>query len=276
MSRKLFKLMSSYSNVLWMLDKDTLNTMTNAFLKILNDDKKMEIISNDSIEDSSHVNENLYEVKNGIGILSIEDVLMFQASGLRTLCGFVGTIDLHENFLKMEKDESVERILLYFNSPGGEMTGIFEFQETINNSKKEVIAFSDTMIASAAYVLASAANKIIVTPSTRIGSIGVYQQILKEKENTSSYVTHLISAGKYKTFGAPIIPLREGELEYFQAQVDRVYNKMIASIATCRGVTEDIIKNTEAALDVADAMPALSDKIVNNKFNFLEEEYGII
>lgn len=270
----LVRLMCAYSNACWMLDKDVLDTMTNAFLKIINDDKKMEVISNEN--SSSHVNEKLYEIKNGVGILNIEDVLMFQASGLDALCGFVGTIDLHKSFLDMEKDPQVERILLYFNTPGGEMTGIFEFQETINNSKKEVIAFSDTLIASAGYVLASAANKIVVTSSTRLGSIGVFQQLIKEKENSSDFVTHLISAGKYKTFGAPMIPLREGELDYFQAQVDRSYARMVSSISTCRGVTEESIRNTEAALDMAYAMPALSDSIVNNKFNFMEETYGII
>lgn len=269
--RHLVKLVQAYSEACWMLEKNKLDLITSVFLSILNGSSQV-----NSLEDSEE-NEFKpdYVVKNGVGILEIEGMLLHKASYLDAMCGMVSTTNLHEIFIKMTKDTNVKEILLYFDSPGGEVTGIFEFQETINNSTKKVVAFTDSMMASAAYVLASGANEIIATPSAIVGSIGVISQIVKEIGSTN-YQTYSIYAGKYKAYGSSNTPLKEDELDYFQKKVDRVYEKMVTSIAISRGIDVNSVKENQAEAGQAEFLLELVDKIVPNKFNFLEEKYGIV
>lgn len=63
--------------------------------------------------------------------------------------------------------------LLHIDSPGGEVFGLNEAHNIIRNLTKPVYALVESRCCSAAYYLASAANKIYVTsPLSSVGSIG--------------------------------------------------------------------------------------------------------
>jgi ClpP class serine protease len=70
-----------------------------------------------------------------------------------------------------------EKIVLYIDSPGGEVAGLFGFAEYIHSlSSKygiETLAVTDGSATSAAYVIASACNEIYATSSSILASIGV-------------------------------------------------------------------------------------------------------
>jgi len=67
--------------------------------------------------------------------------------------------------LEMARDDSaVDALLLDIDSPGGESSGVFD---------KPVWAVANDMAFSAAYALASAADKLFVSRTGGVGSIGV-------------------------------------------------------------------------------------------------------
>lgn len=148
-------------------------------------------------------------------------------------------------------DPRTTAILLDIDSPGGEAVGCFECAALIRqaSTKKPVAAMVNGMAASAAYALASAANKIVVSETSVAGSIGVvmlhgdYSRKLDKEGITPT----LIFAGAHKVDGHPFAPLPAGVKSDLQAEVDRFYSIFVQSVAQGRDrMTEKSIRATEA------------------------------
>ncbi len=65
--------------------------------------------------------------------------------------------------------------MLDIDSPGGEVSGLFDLVDFIFNSrnKKPIFSVANDYACSAAYAIASATEKIFVTRTSCVGSIGV-------------------------------------------------------------------------------------------------------
>ncbi len=72
-------------------------------------------------------------------------------------------------------DFNIDTIVLDVDSPGGNYYGTPETSSKIRAARdsKPIIAVANSLAASAAYWIASAADEIVVTPSGDVGSIGV-------------------------------------------------------------------------------------------------------
>jgi len=144
-------------------------------------------------------------------------------------------------------------ILLCIDSPGGSTDHAFETAEFLADAakKKPMWAVADVNAYSAAYLLASAANRIYAAPTSGgVGSIGVYAAHVEfsgmlDKEGIG--VT-LISAGKGKTDGNPYKPLSKEAREKIQAEVDRLYESFVAFVSRGRRLSADAITTLGAAL----------------------------
>ena len=263
-----------FSNAVWTIHPEKLKTMSELIVKKFNNltskDLSLHEI-NESLELIQNKKERDYLVQREgkIAILNIEGVLIPKASWLDAMCGFVSTFALHVKFKELMEDGSVEKIVLYFDSPGGEVTGVPEFTETIYQArdKKEVIAFTDYTMTSGAFYLASAASKIVATPSSVIGSIGVYMALIKEKPEDSLYDVHYIQAGDNKLFGASDIPVSNEEIEYFREKVDKTYDNFVKAVSKNRNISEESIKNTKASFyDSADAPSWMVDVLADAEY----------
>jgi len=178
-------------------------------------------------------------------ILNIEGTLIPKCSFIDSLCGMVSTIKLIDEFEILEKNDSIEKIILYIDSPGGTVTGIGELAEIINNSKKEVIAYTDNVAASGAYLIFAAAKKSYALPSAEIGSIGAYITIIKEKTNAEmEYI--IIGEEEGKLFGHPNVPITDDERTYFKNSVHEVYEWFNAKISNFRKVDLEVVKATKS------------------------------
>jgi HK97 family phage prohead protease len=140
-------------------------------------------------------------------------------------------------------DESVSSIVFDIDSPGGTVTGVPELAAEIIAARgtKPIIAVANGMAASAAYWIASAADKIVVTPSGEVGSVGVYcthQDVSGAMDKAGVKIT-FIKAGTYKAEGNPYGPLSESTEAYIQDGVDKFYDMFTSAVAQGRGVTQD-------------------------------------
>lgn len=141
-------------------------------------------------------------------------------------------------------DEDVSSVVLEIDSPGGSVPGTLELAAEIRalrGGDKPIIAHINAMAASAAYWLASQADEVVVTPSGRAGSIGVYTvhddlSVALEKEGVKRTY---ISAGEFKVEGNETEPLPEDAKEYIQARVNDSYKMFVADVALGRGVTAE-------------------------------------
>jgi capsid assembly protease len=141
----------------------------------------------------------------------------------------------------MVADPNVSTILLNVDSPGGAVGGIPEFAAEVYaaRKKKRVIALADTMAASAAYWIASAAETLIATPSADVGSIGVvYVHVDQSKANEAEGLRHtIIKAGENKFEGSSLEPLSEETKNYIQDRVNSVNKTFVDAVAKHRATT---------------------------------------
>jgi signal peptide peptidase SppA len=108
-------------------------------------------------------------------------------------------------------DDTISQILMPIDSPGGTVYGVAELAAEILKArgKKPIVAAVDSLAASAAYWLASAASEIVCTPSGEVGSIGVYSQHVDQSQAlaTEGVKVTLISAGEFKVEANSFEPL---------------------------------------------------------------------
>src|SRR5690242_11143847 len=176
----------------------------------------------------------------GIAVIPISGVIAQHPQSMGT-----SVDEIRQNFRAAMASDQVDAILLDVDSPGGEVTGVAELADEIRGATKPVTAYANGLMASAAYWLASVASAIAMTPSALVGSIGgymVHEDWSRNLEQEGVRVT-AISAGRFKTEGAPWQPLSpEGEAHY-QQRVDEVYGWFVRAVAAGRNTTQTAVRN---------------------------------
>lgn len=229
---------------------------------------------------------HLAELKGAIHAADIEA----RRGGVRQLAGqvavipVIGTLTQRGDVINSETTRStadvaaqveaavaepkVDAVVLEFDSPGGEVFGVPEAFQAIRAAAKQkpVVAVANSVAASAAYYLASAATEIWVTPSGQVGSVGVYAlhvDISKFLESEGEKWT-FISAGKYKVEGNPAEPLTEAARAAMQSDVDRYYQMFVADVARGRGVPVDAVRNGFGEGRMVGARAAVDQKMADS------------
>ncbi len=141
----------------------------------------------------------------------------------------------------------VDAIVLDVDSPGGTIAGVPELADRIFAARnvKPIVAVANGVMASAAYWICAAAREVVVTPSSEVGSIGVYllhEDWTEQLEDEGVKVTE-IARGKYKTEGAPWKPLDEAGREFLEGRVAAVYAWFTRDVARFRGDTPAAVRN---------------------------------
>lgn len=181
-------------------------------------------------------------VNRSVAVLPIVGTLAKRMSMVYDSSGFASTDRIGLEFDRLVADDSVGAILLDVDSPGGETFGIAELADKIFNArgKKPIEAIANAEAASGAFWIATAADRLSVTPSGWAGSVGVYlvhTDLSAMNEQVGVKVTY-VSAGQYKIEGNPDAPLSDDTRAYYQQQVDAIYGQFVAAVARNRGVPE--------------------------------------
>jgi signal peptide peptidase SppA len=181
---------------------------------------------------------------SAIGVLQLRGAIKHHAGGglFELFFGGGASVDrLAEEFRALLGDESVRAIVLDVDSPGGTVPGVPEFAQEIYESRgvKPIVAIANATMASAAYWIGTAADELYVTPSGRVGSVGVYvaHEDWSKFDEEMGVKTTLISAGKYKVEGNPYEPLGDEATAFLQHSVDLVYGRFVDAVAAHRGVS---------------------------------------
>ena len=152
-------------------------------------------------------------------------------------------------------DPEVKGIAFVIDSPGGQVTGNFDLVDLMSGERKTkpVQAFAESAY-SAAYSIASAADKITVTRTGGVGSIGVVTSHCDMSEALAQrgYKITFIFAGKHKVDGNPYEALADDVKARIQATVDKLYGMFVGIVARNRGMTEEAVRATEALTYISD------------------------
>lgn len=143
-------------------------------------------------------------------------------------------------------DASVSAIVWECNSPGGSCSGVQEAASKLMalRGSKPIVAISQYCMASAAYWLCCAADKIAAAPSSLTGSIGVVKAHLDQSKanEMAGYKITYIYAGKYKVEGNPDEPLSDSAKANAQAIVDDYYSQFVNGVAEARNVNPKAVR----------------------------------
>lgn len=183
----------------------------------------------------------------GVAVLPVFGVIIHRSYEVSCMSGG-GTTSL-ERFTKALRtalaDPGVGSIVIDIDSPGGNVEGVTEAFAAIAAAEKPVVAVANSMAASAAYWLASAAQELVVSPSAQVGSIGVYtmhEDHSRELEAAGIGV-QVIKAGKFKAEGLPVQPLSEEARAALQRSVNEYYEMFVRDVATGRGVKPAAVRD---------------------------------
>ena len=178
---------------------------------------------------------------------------------------------LHAQMSAALGDPDVKGIVWDINSYGGHVAGNFELCEEIYAARgqKPMVAMVDSMCFSGGYSIASAIGKIVVTPSSQAGSIGVVMMHTSYQEMMKNYGVEVtfVFAGDHKVDGNPYEKLPKAVKANMQASVDRSYKKFVDLVARNRGLDAQAAIDTEAAIFDADEAVAagLIDEVMTPK-----------
>lgn len=144
-------------------------------------------------------------------------------------------------------DPNIAAIVIDVDSPGGAVDLVPETAARIRAARREsrpIVAVANTLAASAAYWIASAADELVVTPSGEVGSIGVYmlhQDISAMLEAEGVRMTFL-REGPRKVEGNPFEPLSEEARGALQTNVRHYYDMFVKDVARHRSVPQAVVR----------------------------------
>jgi signal peptide peptidase SppA len=214
-------------------------------MRALVDENAVNAVSVKYVDD----NVNTYSVISGVAVIPISGVLVHGNTSLwdETDYGSIST-----QFDGAMDNPEVRGIALQIASPGGEVSGLFELAETIYDKKTEkpVWAILDDHAYSAAYALASAADKVTIPRAGGVGSIGVltiHLDLTKLLETTGVKVS-LIQYGERKTDYSPFRPLSDVAKTRLQADVDTIGEMFVEMVGRNRRLSRAKVRATEAGI----------------------------
>lgn len=180
-----------------------------------------------------------------VAVIPMQGVISRRAGMFTEACGMVSLESFMAKVRAAQADDAVSAVVMAFDSPGGDAAAVHEAATELRSMRgqKPMVAVADGLSASGAYWLASQADEFVVSPSGRVGSIGVYtihRDITKAQEQRGVKDT-VIRAGKYKaeTLG----PLSEEAMAAQQELVNATYEQFVGDVAAGRGVAVAQVRN---------------------------------
>ena len=208
-----------------------------------------------------------YRVVEGVAVISAMGGLVHRTKLTADSSVLIGYNDLAADMEDALGKADVHAIALVMDSPGGEVAGAFELAERIYTARgrKPIVAVADGMAASAAYLAASAADEVVLTNTSYVGSIGVVMRHVdfsRALANDGITVSHIF-AGEHKIDGNPYQPLPDAVRAALQADIEGLYQMFVQAVAKHRGMDEQAVRDTRAGVyrGVAAVAARLADRI---------------
>lgn len=205
-----------------------------------------------------------FQVQDGVAIIPLQGAIAKKMNLFSQISGGASAELVKRDIEQALADPKIKGIILDVDSPGGTVDGTAEVADFIYNSRgsKPILAYSDGMIASAAYWIASACDSIHISSDTNtIGSIGVvaaHRDYSKAEERMGVKTTE-ITAGKYKRIASQHEPLSDEGRADIQAKLDYLYTAFVNDVARNRGTSVETVLS-----DMADGRVFIGKQNIEN------------
>jgi capsid assembly protease len=188
----------------------------------------------------------------GIAVITISGTLVKKASWMDAESGLQSYETLRTMLADAREDPGIRGVLLDVDSPGGEVGGLFDLADDVYavREQKPCYAIANDEAFSAAYALASSAQRLFITRTGGVGSIGVIAVHMDQSgfdEKMGRKYT-AVYAGARKNDFSTHQPLSHDARANLQGEIDRLYEMFVASVARNRGLPAALIRKTDAGL----------------------------
>jgi len=196
--------------------------------------------------------DSLQITDTGIALIPILGTLVRRASYLGAASGLTSYHDIEGMAESAFADPRVKAVLLEIDSSGGEAGGVFDLAQRLRTlaqtSGKPLWAIADEAALSAAYALACAADRLWLTRTAEVGSIGVVAVHVDESAaDAKAGMTYtFLHAGAHKVDGHPHAPLSEAVATDIQTDIEGLHSQFIELVAGFRRLAPEAIRATDA------------------------------
>jgi capsid assembly protease len=191
-----------------------------------------------------------YQVEDGVAVIPVMGTLAKKINLMTDMSGGTSYELLGKQFQAALADPNVIGILLEIDSPGGTADGVKTLADQIMAARevKPIVAYSDGLMASAAYWLGSAADYVMGSETAMVGSIGVagthYDRSGQDEQKGVKRT--VISSGKFKRIANDAEPLTAEGKDYLQQMSDTIYQIFLNAVAQNRGETVETVASEMA------------------------------
>ena len=212
-----------------------------------------------------------FAVVDGIAVIEIAGTLVHRGAWIGQSSGLTSYEGIAAQLQVALADPAIRGIALDIDSFGGEVAGAFDLADRIRKARaqKPVHAFVADHALSAAYALASQADRIILPRTGAVGSIGVvamHSDMSGALDQKGIAVT-LIHAGARKVDANPYQPLPEAVRTRIAGELEDLRQLFAETVAEGRGRRLDTLQalGTEAAVFRGEAavFAGLADEVAD-------------
>ena len=187
-----------------------------------------------------------------ISVIPVYGSLVHRSLGLRPESGMRSYESIRSDFRRALNDPDTVGILFDIDSPGGEVSGLFDLVDEIYQARgtKPIFAVANEVALSAAYAIASAADETYLPRTGWVGSIGVIAVHVDQSafDAKMGFRYETISAGAREADFSPHGGLNDEARAFLQATVNETYDVFVKAVARNRNLPEEAIRSTDAAI----------------------------
>ena len=187
-------------------------------------------------------------VQGNVAILPIHGVIQHRDSMMLDLFGGTSTQRLAAQYVRAVNDDRIGAIIFDVDSPGGMVSGTPEAAAIIRegSARKPTFACAQGDMCSAAYYLASQVGPghLMASPSSRVGSIGVYAEHYdwSEAMANAGVKPTVMAIPEYKAEFTESAPLTDDAKEFWRSHIETAYEQFVSDVAAGRQTKASTVK----------------------------------
>jgi signal peptide peptidase SppA len=210
--------------------------------------------------------DDMYEVNGSMATMPVYGKMFPRANMMTRLSGGVSTRKLGRAIDEVEEREDIDKLMMVFDSPGGSIQGLTNTASKVRNMETETVAFAEGLMASAAYFVGSAADRVVASPDSMVGAIGSVAKIVSRagKLEEEGYDVEVIRSAEKKAKPNPSEPIDEDSVKEVQKLVDAAHEQFVRQVATNLDISEETVSNTMADGSVINGSEAEGTNFVDD------------
>ncbi len=154
--------------------------------------------------------------------------------------GSITSEGLAATLRKVRRDKDIKAVVLRVNSPGGSAIAseVIANEMTLLAAVKPTIVSMGDYAASGGYMISAPGAKILASPTTITGSIGVFGLLLNFQEiaNENGITWDVVKTARFADMQTVARPQSEAELKIQQSYVDTLYDRFMSIVAEGRDI----------------------------------------